>query len=358
METRKLGRTGLDVGVIGLGTEYLNGQPRETVISVIAEAVERGVNYIDLVFTFPEYLDNLGAAFKGRRDRILITGHLGSAEENGQYRKTRDVKECERLFLDMLSRLHTDYVDVAFLQFVDEEDDYRRVMGPGGLLELALRFQREGKARFIGLSSHNIPTASEAVKSGQIDVLMFSINLASDSMSEEKELFRLCVGRGVSLVAMKPFAGGKLLQKEGSGTITPVQCINYALSQVGVSTVVPGVKSVDELRATLHFVDATDEEKDFSPVIAKSQRVLKGECVYCNHCLPCPVGIDIGRTIRMLDAAQHGVSDELRAEYDGLPAKASDCIECGFCAERCPFGVDVISKMEQAAELFERSEPC
>jgi len=73
MEFRKLGKTGLDVSVIGLGTEYLNGQPRETVASVVHEAIERGVNYIDLVFAFPEYLGNFGAALQGRRERVILT---------------------------------------------------------------------------------------------------------------------------------------------------------------------------------------------------------------------------------------------------------------------------------------------
>ena len=356
MKTRKLGKTGLDVGIVGLGTEYLHKRSRETVVSVVREAIERGVNYMDLVFTFPEYLDHLGAALKGYRDRAIITGHLGAAEKNGDYRKTRDVKECERLFSDMLSRLHTDRIDVLFLQFVDEARDYERVMGSGGLLELALRFQREGKAGFIGLSGHNLPIALKAVKSGQIDVLMFPINLTSDAMSGEKELFYVCASQEVGLVAMKPFAGGKLLQKKEARSITPVQCMSYTLSQIGVSTVVPGVKDVDELEAALHFLEATDEEKDFSSRIADFQQSLKGECVYCNHCLPCPAIIDIGQTIRLLETAQHGVSDELRADYDALSAKASECTECGSCMERCPFEVDVISKMQRAVQLFERSD--
>ncbi len=353
MKTRRLGKTGLDVSMIGLGTEYLNKRSRETVVSVIHEAIDSGVNYFDLVFTFSEYLDNLAAAFKGQRDKLMIAGHLGSGEENGNYRKTRDVKECEGLFFKMLSRLHTDYIDVLFLQFVDEEDDYKKVMGPGGLLELALRFQQEEKARFIALSSHNVPIALKAVESGQIDVLMFSINLASDTVSEEKELFNACASRDLGLVAMKSFAGGKLLQKGDSKPVTPVQCISYALSQIGVSTVVPGVKNVGELKAALYFLDATSEEKDFSSAISEFRQGLKGECVYCNHCLPCPVSIDIGRTMRMVDAARNGVSDELRVGYDDLPAKASDCIDCGVCMERCPFEVDVISGMKQAVELFE-----
>lgn len=95
MEFRKLGRTGLDVSAIGLGTEYLNGQPRETVVSVVHEAIKRGVNYIDLLFPFAEYRDSFGAALHGRRERVILAGHLGSTEKDGQYRKTRSAKRSE-----------------------------------------------------------------------------------------------------------------------------------------------------------------------------------------------------------------------------------------------------------------------
>ena len=254
----------------------------------------------------------------------------------------------------MLSRLHAEYIDVLFLQFVDEENDYERVIGSGGLLELALRFQREGKAGFIGLSGHKVPMALKAVKSGHMDVLMFPINLSSDAVLEEKELFNVCASRGVGLVAMKPFARGKLLQKKEARSITPVQCISYTLSQIGVSTAVPGVKDVDELEATLHFLEVTDEEKDFSSILPDFRQYSKGECVYCNHCLPCPAVIDIGQTIRLVEIAQYGVSEALRADYRALSVKASACIEYGSCMKRCPFEVDVISKMQRAVELFER----
>lgn len=70
------------MGIVGLGTEYLHQRSRETVVSVVHEAIERGVNYMDFVFTFPEYLDHLGAALKGQRDKVIITGHLGAAEKN------------------------------------------------------------------------------------------------------------------------------------------------------------------------------------------------------------------------------------------------------------------------------------
>ena len=77
-----------------------------------------------------------------------------------------------------------------------------------------------------------------------------------------------------------------------------------------------------------------------------------GECVYCNHCLPCPSDIDIGRTISLLEQGRHELTDEIRGSYSELEKSASDCVACGQCSSRCPFGVDVIRKMEEAKTLF------
>jgi len=371
MQYRKLGKTDLDVSAIGLGTEYLNGLSEEIVVSVVRTAIENGINYMDLFFAHPEIRDRIGVALKGRRDKMIVAGHLGAAaRSDGQYYKTRDAKTCEKFFLDLLKRLRTDYVDVLMLHFVDLEEEYERVFN-GDALELARRFRDEGKARFIGMSGHNAQVAMKAIKNGYIDVLMYPINITGNAMPDKSEFLNVCVSEDVGLVAMKPFAGGKLLQKEGlislgyihsgwkgyekeaSVPITPAQCINYTLSQIGVCTIVPGVKSVRELEEALYFLDATDEEKDFSGIIKEFQQYQEGGCVYCNHCLPCPSSIDIGRTIRLFETAKYALSDDLTAIYDALSAKASDCVECGDCMERCPFDVDVISKMREAVELFE-----
>jgi predicted aldo/keto reductase-like oxidoreductase len=371
MEYRKLGRTGLDVSAIGLGTEYLRGQPRETVVATIREAIERGVNYFDLVFSFPEYLDNLSVAFQGHRDCVVLTGHLGSGEKDGQYRKTRSLKKSETCFLGLLSRLGIDCVDVLVLHNCDRQNDYDKLMNPNGILGLAQRFRQEGKARFIGFSGHTAATALQAIESGHIDVLMFPISMAAHAAPGKQNLFKACVKRSVGLVAIKPYAGGKLLSKKRTvrvgrimaggaeafklkklSPITPVQCLSYVLSQVGVSTTVPGCANPDQMAAALAYLDATEEERDFSAHLADFEQYIEGECVYCNHCLPCPAAIDVGRVMGLLDVAQQRLTDALQAAYDALPARASDCVQCDACVERCPFGVDVIARMEQAVELF------
>lgn len=354
MERRRLGRTGLEVGVVSLGTEYLVEATRETVVEVVREAVAGGVSYFDVLFAYPHYRDNFGAAFEGLRDEIAVAGHLGVAEQDGQYRMTRDVRESEEIFDDLLRRLNTDRVDVLFLSNCDSEEDYERIFAPGGLADLANRLRKEGKARFIAFSGHTVATSRKAVESGAIDVLMHNVSLAGDATPGRTELHQLCASRDVGLIAMKPFAGGSLLLPDARPRVTPVQCLSYVLAQVGVATVVPGVKNLHELRAVLDYLDAAPDERDFSGLVGQFQDDVEGRCVYCNHCLPCPAGVDVGKVNRLMDAAAHGVGESLADDYAALDAKASDCTECGQCVERCPFDVDVVARMHRTAELFEK----
>jgi predicted aldo/keto reductase-like oxidoreductase len=134
--------------------------------------------------------------------------------------------------------------------------------------------------------------------------------------------------------------------------VTPVQCLSYTLAQPGVSTALPGVKDVDELRAALAYCEASAEERDFSAALPQFQEGLEGTCVYCNHCLPCPVGIDVGRTLQALATAQDVGLEAARAYYDALPVPPSECIECGACAARCPFHVAAPDLIAEAADLF------
>jgi predicted aldo/keto reductase-like oxidoreductase len=370
----KLGRTGLQVSAIGLGLEHMHGQPRETVVSTIRAAVERGVNYFDVIFAMPEYLDTMRAAFHGLRDRVLLTGHLGSTEKNGQWVRSRDAKRCETFFHAHLAGLDTDHVDVLLLHCFNTPKEWAEVARPGGVLELALRLRDEGKARCIGISGHFPAVMELAVESGAVDVVMFPVNLFGHAMPGRKGLLDLCVQRGIGVVAMKPFGGGKLLTQRGTfrvpqyqtmgeafkarikTRVTPTQCLSYTLAQAGVSLALAGVKNEEELAGAIHTLEASDTERDFSNLLADFGRYVEGECTYCNHCLPCPVVIDIGQVNRLLDLAEFGLTESLRAAYAALPVKASACTECGACTQRCPFGVDVIARMRQAIQVFEAQE--
>lgn len=381
MQYRKLGRTGVDVGVIGMGTEYIWHESREVVDQVMNEAISNGINYFDIFMPSPDIRTHIGDSIKGKRDRIMLQGHIGCAARDGEdYYRTRDLKISEEYVYDFMKRLQTDYIDVLMLHFVDEADDMDLVFQPGGLLDLALRFKKEGKARFIGMSSHRVPTSIKAVESGAIDVLMFPVNPAFDMLEgdtvieqlwEEKsykdletkentpygsrrKLYMACEKQGVAIAVMKPYAAGWLFNRDNpSGMVlTPHQCLNYALSQPGVTTVLPGCKTVDHVRDAIAFLDADDREKDFSKTVGMTKWNFKGTCMYCNHCLPCPSGIDIAAVTRLADSGSIGLNDTMVKKYEALEKKASDCIKCEICMERCPFHVNVAANMERAVGIF------
>ncbi len=371
MRYRTLGRTGLQVSEVSLGTEYLMDKPRDHIITVIHAAIDAGINYFDLFGAAPDFRDAMGAAFAGHRQHVYLAAHLGAAiGEDGQYLKTRALKICRTFFDDFLTRYMTDYADVLVLHNCDRQNDFDALFCEDGPLGLALQLKKEGKTRFIGFSGHTVATALQAVESGYIDVLMFPVNIAGNAISDKKDLLKTCQARGVGVVAMKPLGGGKLLQ--GPRTvrmahyqmggeaqkltkrvpITPVQCLHYTLSQVGVCAAIPGCASVEELRGVLAYMDATEAERDFSEVIADCAQYVPGECVYCNHCLPCPAQIDIGQTLRLFDMAQQDFTPAIRAAYAAMPAPASACIACGACEKRCPFGVPTVARIAEAAAFF------
>jgi predicted aldo/keto reductase-like oxidoreductase len=358
MNYTELGRTGLEVSSIGIGTEHMRGQPRETVVPTLRAAVERGVNYFDVIFAMPDYLDHMREGFQGLRDRVLLAAHLGSTDRGGQYYKTRTAKRCEDSFLNVLRCLGTEYVDVLWLTNFNVLNDWDRATR-SGFFDLACRLRDEGKARFLGISGHYHGIMETAIESGLVDLIMLPVNMFNHAMPGRGNLLDLCARQKIGVVAMKPFGGGRLLNKRGNlrvpkyqtsgevyqikipGGVTPVQCLSYVLSQPGVTIAMPGVKNEDELAAALHTLEAGEAERDFSGLLAGFGRYVEGECTYCNH--------------RLLDLAEWGLTASLRETYAALPVKASVCTECGICTKRCPFGVDVVPRIHQAVAVYERS---
>lgn len=380
MNYRKLGSTGLMVSEIGFGGEWTEKLLAREVDEIIDAADAEGINILDCLMCNPTVRTNLGHALRGRRDRWVIQGHLCSTWQNGQYVRTRDMAAVKPAFEDLLARFETDYMDIGVIHFVDEVKDYEAVMH-GELIEYAKQLKAEGKIRHIGMSTHNTAVATMAAQSGLIEVILFSVNPAFDMLppaeniddkfikeheaelvgvnKERDYLYRLCEHNGVGITVMKAFAGGGLLNADHSFfgvALTPVQCIHYALTRPAVASVMAGYTSVGQVKDCVRYETATDEEKDYSTVLATAPKhaYTQGRCTYCGHCSPCPKAIDIASVNKYIDLAdiKPEVPATVKAHYEALSANADDCISCGACEARCPFGVRIIERMAQARELF------
>jgi len=114
-----------------------------------------------------------------------------------------------------------------------------------------------------------------------------------------------------------------------------------------------GVKSVEEMEKALAYLEATEDEKDYSGIFENIESYQGKSCVYCNHCLPCPAEINIATVTRLLDQARiSGITQDIRQAYDALRIKASACLSCGACNARCPFGIDAMENIHAAGELL------
>lgn len=380
MQYRTLGRTGLQVSVIALGCEGFTGKTEAQVREDMDFAIGEGVNFIDMYTSNPDVRRNIGTALKGRREAFVIQGHLCTVWENDQYLRTRDMSKVMPAFNDLLEQMQTDYIDIGMIHYVDAMDDYDTVFN-GSIIEFAQRLKAEGRIRHIGMSSHNPTVALKAVESGIIDVLMFSINPAYDLQPanedvnvfwdenawqqtltnidpDRERLYSLCEQRGVGIDVMKAYGGGDLLSEERSPfgkALTAVQCIDYALSRPGVASVMAGCRTIGELQQALDWLTASPEERDYTKVMQGVERFSwRGHCMYCGHCAPCSAGIDIASVNKFynLCEAQGEVPETVREHYRALKHHAEECIECGLCEERCPFGVEIIEGMHKATEKF------
>jgi len=281
---KELGKTCLKVSEIGLGTEYLFDQPKDVVESVILNAIENEINYFDVLFSVTNYIGKMASILRKYRDDIIITGHIGTTELNSRPKRTRIIKESKIAFSRLLNLLKIDYVDIINIQFV-KMNEYENIIKPGGLMELAISIQKEGKAKYLGLSTHDTSVAEQAIKTGKFDTIMFPINLVNHGLPGRSELMKNCKKNNIGLIAIKPFAAGRLLMqnktvnfaKYQTGGIslkrkipkelTSTQCINYVNSLNGVSVVLAGVKSVAELRKNLKYSNPHERKRDFSPMI-------------------------------------------------------------------------------------------
>ena len=379
MRYRRLGKTGLMVSEIGFGAEWM-GKPQEEVDAFVRVCEEAGINLVDIWMADPAMRSKLGHAMaeRGTRDQWIIQGHIGSTWQDGQYVRTRDMEKVRPAFEDLLARLETDHVELGMIHYVDDVDEFRGIM-EGPFIEYVRQLHAAGTIGHVGLSTHNPDVAALAASCGEVEMVMFSVNPAFDTLPASNdievlfgdydndyegmnparaELYALCEREDVGLTVMKGFAGGRLFDAARSPfgvALTPVQCIHYALTRPAVASILAGFSELSHVADAVRYETATDDEKDYASVLASAPRhAYFGQCTYCGHCAPCAVGIDIATVNKFYDLTvmQDEVPASVREHYRALSVRADTCVACRACETRCPFGVSIAERMGQAATLF------
>ena len=366
MEYRKLPHGPEEISVIGLGTSSIQAASEKEIEETLSYAAAHGVNYFDMgsaeAKPFPVY----GRTLAGCRDKVYYQIHFGADYSAGTYGWTTDLDAIKRSVDWQLRTLQTDYIDFGMIHCIDGESDLHAVQ-KNGVIDYILDLKRQGVVRHVGLSSHTPEQVKKVLDMGILDVLMFSINPAYDykqgeygigSVDDRMNLYRRCEKEGVGISVMKVFGGGQLLNAKTSPfrkALTEYQCIQYALDKPGVLTALAGIRGKADLDRLLGFLDAPAEARDYSVIGEFTPQDVTGVCVYCNHCQPCPKGLNVGLINKYYDLALAG--DTLAAgHYGKLDVKADACVQCGHCESRCPFQVKQEDRMKEIYRYFEGNQ--
>lgn len=362
MDYRINRKTGDKISVIGLGTSYICEASEREAVEALRLAHENGINFADLATAGARTFAYYGKAFSDVRNEMFYQVHFGANYETGEYGWTTELDKVKGQVEWMLGELKTDYIDYGFIHCLDGAGDWKAYQN-NGVLKYLLEMKEQGVVRHIGLSTHTPSLANLVLESGVVEQLMFSINpgydyrqgeYAKGSTDERMKLYRRCEAEGIGISVMKPFSGGQLLDERTSPfgkALTRYQCIQYALDKPGVVTVLPGIRDREDVKQLLGFFEASPKERDYEILGTFTPKDAVGICVYCNHCQPCPAGLNVGLINKYYDLAQAG--DAMAEDhYKKLEKHASDCIHCGHCDNRCPFRAAQSDKMREIEKYF------
>lgn len=362
MDYRLLPRGKQQIYPLGVGLGAFQNNTDYDITKTIKKAIDNGINFFDLCCGAKNIYEPFGKAIAPNREKVLMQVHFGAVyNDKGEYGLSRDIEEIKKTFAWELKSLNTDYVDFGMLHCIDQDDDLDLIIS-SGLIDYVKQLKAEGIVKHIGFSSHTPSVAMKLLDLGICDIMMFSLNPAYDlekgdeygigTTNERNELLIRCLKEGVAVSVMKPFHGGQLLNEATSPfkvKMSIAQCLKYALDRPAVVTVLPGIAKPEDLDTLLSSIAETDV--DYSVIGQYVLNNVIGNCVYCNHCLPCPKGIDIGLVNKYYDLAK---SNDVLAKdhYLKLTINASNCINCHHCDKRCPFKVKQSARMKEIAAFF------
>ena len=330
MDTIRLGRTNLIVSKNGFGALPVQRVGMNDACHLLRKAYENGINYFDTARAYSDSEEKLGNALSDVREKIIISTKTGAST----------VEDFWKHLHQSLSLLKTDYIDIYQFHnpaFCPKPGD------DSGLYEAMLEAKEKGMIRFIGMTNHRLPVAEEAVRSGLYDTLQFPFSyLASE---KEEALVRLCEELDVGFICMKALAGGLITRSD----------VAYAyLAQFPVAPIW-GIQRENELDEFLSYNDTPPAlTKERLEYIAKERLELIGEfCRGCGYCMPCPAGIEINNCARMSLLLRRAPSAGfLTEQWQNNMKKIENCLECGQCAAKCPYGLDTPALLKKNYEDY------
>lgn len=340
---RILGKTGLKVTTVGFGC-MITSDP-----SVVARAVDLGVNFFDTARTYQQGNNErmVGAALGAKRKQIVLSTKSHSPD------KASLLKDLDT----SLTELKTDYVDIWYLHGKGAPEEVHDDMIEAQQIAL-----QQGKIRFRGLSTHfgQPALAPWIAKKGVFDVVLSAYNFTMDAVMDQA--IEILGQANIGIVGMKVMAGGShgfgptparpQMQRNGA----MLSALKWVLSKPHVATTIPSMTDMDQLDENLRAMAEPFATNDGKVLAAHLETIGPLYCRMCGECTGnCTQGLQVADMLRILTYADgYGQFSLARERFRELAPHqtAVRCADCSECTVKCTHGVHVAERLTRAQELF------
>lgn len=335
MDTIRLGETDMMVSRLGFGGIPIQRVTEEDAVEVVRKCLELGITFIDTANAYSNSEERIGKAISGRRDQLIIATKSTSRDREGM----------ENHLKQSLKQLGVESIDLYQFHAVNDFDAYNKILDPNGPMAVMQEAKRAGLVKHIGITSHSMDVAKEAVKSDHFETVMFPFNFVVSEAADE--LLPLAREHDVGFIGMKPLAGGML------------DNVNIAfkyLLQFPDVVPIPGVQMTHEIDEIMQVLEGSWQMTEAEQKEMQRIREELGTrfCRRCDYCQPCTEGIPISMVMNIKGFLKRM---PLERVFSGWIAagmeKAVNCNKCGECEPRCPYNLPIMEMVEESSDLYQ-----
>jgi predicted aldo/keto reductase-like oxidoreductase len=335
MRKTLLGRTGMEVSVIGFGGIPIQRVSQEEATKIIIEARNKGINFIDTAQAYTISEQYIGNALKeaGRENFYIATKAM-----------SYDYESMKAAIEKSLKTMGLDYIDLFQVHNVSKQEQLDLTLSENGALKALVEAKEKGLVKHIGITGHIREILMQAIEHDEFETIQFPFNPVE---SQGTELFTKSLEKGLGTIAMKPMAGGAFTKQKLS--------LKYIINSNLINVAIPGMDSIEQVveNASVGESSATLTEEEYEELNKEVEILGNDFCRRCGYCKPCPEGIDIPNVFLFEGyVTRYNLPEYGKSKYEALPVKATACVRCRKCERKCPYNLPIVNKLKHAVETF------
>ena len=338
MEKIRLGKTEMMISKLGFGGIPIQRVSEDEAVAIIRRCLELGITFIDTANSYTTSEERIGKALKGQRERPIVATKTGHRDREG----------VERHLKLSLEHLGVEPIDLYQFHGVSDSKSLDMVLDPRGPMAVVKEAKKAGRVKHIGITSHSMDIAKEAVRTDRFETIMFPFNFITSEAADE--LIPLCWEHDVGFIAMKPLAGGLL---------DNVAIAFKYLFQFPDIVPIPGIEKAHEIEEIVQVLAGSWEMTEAEELEMERLREELGTkfCRRCEYCQPCPEEIRISMVMNIRSFAKRMPPERIfTGGFSDVIDNAASCTECGDCEERCPYHLPIREMIAEQVKWYQEEK--